>query len=182
LVVSDHGFVRITHKVNLMQPFLHAGLVQADGSWKAQVWSGSGMAAVMLHDPADSGIEAQVRELLKTLKADPNNGIAEVLERDAIKQHGAFPEASFLIVMKLGYYALADASSPLLSEIPGTPGSHGFSPDYPEMRASFFIGGSGIARHRDLGLIDMRQIAPTVARLLNVRLPSASQAPLPVGP
>jgi predicted AlkP superfamily pyrophosphatase or phosphodiesterase len=181
LVVSDHGFVRITHKVNLMQPFLHAGLVQSDGSWKAQPWSGSGMAAVMLHDPADSETEARVRELLKALKEDPNNGIAEVLERDAIKQHGAFPGASFLIVMKLGYYALVDAASPLVSEIPGTPGSHGFSPEYPEMRASFFIAGAGIAHHRDLGVIDMRQIAPTVARLLNVRLPSAPLAPLPIG-
>jgi predicted AlkP superfamily pyrophosphatase or phosphodiesterase len=182
LVVSDHGFVRITHKVNLMQPFLRAGLVQSDGSWQAQPWSGSGMAAVMLRDPADSQTEVRVRDLLKALQADPDNGIAEVLERDAIKQRGAFPEASFLIVMKSGYYALADATSPLVSEIPGTPGSHGFSPEYPEMRASFFIAGNGIAHHRDLGVIDMRQIAPTVARLLNVRLPSAPLAPLPISP
>jgi predicted AlkP superfamily pyrophosphatase or phosphodiesterase len=180
LVVSDHGFVQITHKVNLMQPFMRAGLLQSGGSWQAQPWSGSGMAAVMLHDPADLQTQAQVRDLLQAMKADPNNGIAEVLERDAIKQHGAFPDASFLIVMKLGYYALADATSPMVSAVPGTPGSHGFSPAYPEMRAAFFIAGTGIAHGRDLGLIDMRQIAPTVAQLLGVHLSSATQAPLPV--
>jgi predicted AlkP superfamily pyrophosphatase or phosphodiesterase len=180
LVVSDHGFVQITHKVNLMQPFLRAGLLQSGASWKAQPWSGAGMAAVMLQDPADSQIESQVRDLLQAMKADPNNGIAEVLERDAIKRRGAFPDASFLIVMKLGYYALADATSPKVSDIQGTLGSHGFSPEYPEMHAAFFIEGTGIARGRDLGLIDMRQIAPTVARLLGVRLPAASQAPLTV--
>jgi predicted AlkP superfamily pyrophosphatase or phosphodiesterase len=180
LVVSDHGFVQITHKVNLMQPFLRAGLLQSGGSWKAQPWSGSGMAAVMLHDPADSQTEAQVRDLLQAMKADPANGIAEVLERDAIKQHGAFPDASFLIVMKLGYYALTDATSPLVSEVKGTLGSHGFSPEYPEMRAAFFIAGPGIARGRDLGLIDMRQIAPTVAQLLGVHLRSANQLPLAI--
>ena len=180
LVVSDHGFVQVTHKVNLMQPFLRAGLIQSGGSWKAQPWSGAGMAAVMLHDPADLQTVGQVRDLLQALKADPDNGIAEVLERDAIKQRGAFPGASFLIVMKLGYYALADATSPLLSGVPGTPGSHGFSPEYPEMRAAFFIAGPGIARGRDLGLIDMRQIAPTVAQLLGVRLSSARQLPLPI--
>jgi len=182
LVVSDHGFVQITHKVNLMQPFLRAGLLQSGGAWKAQPWSGSGMAAVMLHDPADSQTESKVRELLQTMKADPDNGIAEVLERDAIKQRGAFPEAAFLIVMKLGYYALADATSPLSSDVQGTLGSHGFSPEYPEMRAAFFIAGSGIAHGRDLGLIDMRQVAPTVAQLLGVRLRQASQRPLAVGP
>jgi predicted AlkP superfamily pyrophosphatase or phosphodiesterase len=180
LVVSDHGFVQITHKVNLMQPFLRAGLLQSGGSWKAQPWSGSGMAAVMLHDPADSQTETQVRDLLQAMKADPANGIAEVLERDAIKQHGAFPDASFLIVMKLGYYALTDATSPLVSEVKGTLGSHGFSPEYPEMRAAFFIAGPGIARGRDLGLIDMRQIAPTVAQLLGVHLRSANQLPLAI--
>jgi predicted AlkP superfamily pyrophosphatase or phosphodiesterase len=180
VVVSDHGFVRITHKVNLMQTFLRAGLVQSGGAWKAQPWSGSGMAAVMLHDPADSQVQAQVRGLLQSMKADPNNGIAEVLEGDAIKERGAFPDASFLVIMNLGYYALADATSPLLSELQGTPGSHGFSPEYPEMRAAFFIAGTGIARHRDLGVIDMRQVAPTVAQLLNVRLPAATQAPLPI--
>ena len=180
VVVSDHGFVRLTHKVNLMQPFLRAGLIQSGGEWQAQPWSGAGMAAVMLHDPADAHVEAQVRELLQTMKADPGNGIAEVLERDAMKQRGAFPEASFLIIMRLGYYALADATSPLLSEVQGTPGSHGFSPDYPEMRAAFFIAGPGIAHRRDLGLIDMRQIAPTVAQLLGVRLPAAAQPALAV--
>jgi len=172
--------VQITHKVNLMQPFLRAGLLQSGGSWKAQPWSGSGMAAVMLHDPADSQTESQVRDLLQAMKADPNNGIAEVLEGDAIKQRGAFPDAAFLIVMKLGYYALADATSPLLSDVQGTQGSHGFSPEYPEMRAAFFIAGPGIARGRDLGLIDMRQIAPTVAQLLGVRLKMASQLPLAI--
>jgi predicted AlkP superfamily pyrophosphatase or phosphodiesterase len=180
LVVSDHGFVQITHKVNLMQPFMRAGLLQSGGAWKAQPWSGSGMAAVMLHDPADSQTESQVRDLLQAMKSDPSNGIAEVLERDAIKQRGAFPDASFLIVMKLGYYALSDATSPLVSDVQGTPGSHGFSPEYPEMRAAFFIEGSGIARGRNLGLIDMRQVAPTVAQLLGVRLSAASQAPLAV--
>ena len=182
LVVSDHGFVQITHKVNLMQPFLRAGLVQSGGSWKAQPWSGSGMAAVMLHDPTDAQTRAQVRDLLHTIQADPNNGIAEVLERDAIQQRGAFPDAAFLIVMKLGYYALADATSPMVSDVQGTPGSHGFSPEYPEMRAAFFIEGSGIARGRDLGLIDMRQIAPTVAQLLGVRLSKATQMPLAIRP
>jgi hypothetical protein len=82
--------------------------------------------------------------------------------------------------MKLGYMLISDATSPLVSEVSGTPGSHGFSPEYPEMRASFFMAGAGIAAHRDLGVIDMRQIAPTVAQLLNVHLPAAAFAPLPV--
>jgi predicted AlkP superfamily pyrophosphatase or phosphodiesterase len=180
LVVSDHGFVHITHRVNLMQAFLHADLMESNGSWKAHPWGAGGVAAIMLQQPADDATTVKVRELLQALKADSRNGIAEVLERDAIKTRGAFPDASFLVVMKLGYQVIGDATSPLVSEVSGTPGSHGFSPEYPEMRAALFMAGAGIAVHRDLGVIDMRQIAPTVAQLLNVRLPAATFATLPV--
>jgi predicted AlkP superfamily pyrophosphatase or phosphodiesterase len=180
LVVSDHGFTQITHRVNLMQAFLHADLIQSNGVWKAQPWGAGGMAAIMLKEPFDEATTSKVREFLQALKADPRNGIAEVLERDAIKRHGAFPDAPFLVVMKLGYLVISDATSPLVSEVAGTPGSHGFSPEYPEMRAAFFIAGKGIAAHKDLGVIDMRQIAPTVAQLLKLRLPAATFAPLPV--
>jgi predicted AlkP superfamily pyrophosphatase or phosphodiesterase len=180
LVVSDHGFVQITHRFNLLRAFLQADLVHSDGSWAAQPWGAGGMSAIMLHQPADAATTDRVRELLQGLKADPANGIADVLESDAIKQRGGFPDAAFLVVMKPGYYVMGDATSPLVSEIHGTPGTHGYSPEFPEMRASFFIAGPGIAAHRDLGLIDMRQIAPTVAQLLKLRLPSATQAPLAV--
>ena len=48
------------------------------------------------------------------------------------------------------------------------------------MNAAFFIAGAGIARGRDLGVIDMRQIAPTLAQILGVSLASAKNAPLNV--
>ena len=56
------------------------------------------------------------------------------------------------------------------------------SPDFPEMRSSFFAVGAGIAHHRDLGVVDMRQIAPTVARILRASLPTAKAVPLHVQP
>ena len=41
------------------------------------------------------------------------------------------------------------------------------------MHAAFFIAGPGIPRGRDLGRVDMRDIAPTVAALLGLPLPTA---------
>jgi predicted AlkP superfamily pyrophosphatase or phosphodiesterase len=189
-VVSDHGFTPLTHRVNLYIPFADAGLIQTTAdpdskvpkvsSWKAQLWLAGGMAAVVLHDPADRRTEQEVGELLSTLAADPANGIARIVPREAIKPLGGFPDAAFLIVFKSGYYAGANAVGDRVSEIHDHRGGHGFSPEYPEMRASFFIVGSGIARGRNLGVIDMRQIAPTLAQLIGVRLPSSKAAPLHV--
>jgi len=190
VVVSDHGFTHITRRLNLLPSFMSAGLIEAAvdpqshaaniTSWKAAPWPAGGMAAVVLHEPAEPQTGQQVRALLQSLKANERNGIDAILEGDAIKQRGGFPDAAFLIVMKPGFYVTADPSGELVTELKGTPGSHGFSPQFPEMRAAFFAMGTGIARHRDLRVIDMRQIAPTVAQLLNVKLPAAGLAPLAV--
>ncbi|HEX4758969.1 MAG TPA: ectonucleotide pyrophosphatase/phosphodiesterase [Terracidiphilus sp.] len=192
VVVSDHGFMNISHFVNLAIPFVQAGLVQASvdpqtnafviDSWKAVPWMAGGMAAIMLRDPADHATEQQVRAMLSKLAVDPQSGIAEVLDRGAIMKREAFPDAAFLVVFKPGYYAGAAISGSLVTDIPGNRGSHGFSPEYPEMRASFFASGAGVAHHRDLGVVDMRQIAPTVARILGVQMPTAAAAALNVNP
>jgi len=50
------------------------------------------------------------------------------------------------------------------------------------MRSSFFVLGEGVAHGRNLGTIDMGQIAPTVAGILGVSLPTAKQPPPHIGP
>lgn len=192
VLVSDHGFLTITHSVNLLIPFLEAGLIQASmnpgsrtptiTSWKAEPWMAGGMAAIMLHDPHDEQTRHQVHQLLDTLAANPDNGIAQVLDRDELLKRGGFPDAAFLVLLKQGYYTAASTSGPLITPIQGTRGSHGFSPEFPEMRSSFFAMGTGIAHHRDLGQIDMRQIAPTVARILGVSIETAKAPPLHLQP
>jgi predicted AlkP superfamily pyrophosphatase or phosphodiesterase len=182
--------MNIAHLVNLYIPFLQAGLIQATANpqsaiptihaWKAEPWLAGGMAAITLHDANDKETLQQVRALLDKLAADQGNGIAEILDHDAIEKREAFPDAAFLVVLKPGYYCGPAISGNLVAEVPGSRGSHGFSPEFPEMRASFFAMGAGIAHHRDLGVVDMRQIAPTVARILGVAMPSANATPLNV--
>ena len=50
----------------------------------------------------------------------------------------------------------------------------------PDMHSSFFITGPGIAAGRNLGIIDMRQLAPTLAGELKVALPAAKAPVLPI--
>jgi predicted AlkP superfamily pyrophosphatase or phosphodiesterase len=190
-VVSDHGFVSLTHRTNLFVAFLNAGLIRAAQdadtktlkitSWRAEPWLAGGMAAVMLYDPSDQQAEQEAGKVLAALASDPNNGIARVVSRAQIKQLGGFPDAAYLVVLKPGYYAGGNLTGEIAGSMPGNHGGHGFSPEYPEMRAAFFISGMSIARHRDLGVVDMRQIAPTLAALLGVPLPSAQAIPLHVG-
>jgi len=191
VVVSDHGFLDITHTVNLYEPFLDAGMVTFgkkmghDGettvvtSWKAQLWTAGGLTAVMLHDPADSAVKAQVKGILDKLMADPANGVERILDAKETSERGGFTGASYVIVMKPGYTMGAAMTGPMVVESTGK-GSHGFLPQFPEMHSSFFVMGAGVAKGRDLGTIDMRQIAPTVAGVLGVSLPAAKQPRLKI--
>jgi predicted AlkP superfamily pyrophosphatase or phosphodiesterase len=187
VIVSDHGFARTDYRVNLVLPFIREGLIRLKtgkgeptvASWDAALWPAGGCAAVVLRDPADKATYAKVQALLEKMKADPAFGIARVLEQPEITTMGAFPQAAFLIEMKLDYQPGYDLTGDAVVPMPST-GMHGYLPDNPEMHASFFVMGKGIAAGRDLGIVDMRQIAPTVAGLLGVPLPTAKQKPLSI--
>ncbi|MGI4830168.1 MAG: alkaline phosphatase family protein, partial [Janthinobacterium lividum] len=190
VVVSDHGFAPIHDAVNLYLPFLQAGLIRvgkpAPGStlptitaWTAEPWMASGMAAVMLHDPNDTTTRQQVKTMLDKLAADPASGIDRILTGAEAEQKGAFPGAAFVVLLRVGFYTGSAFTGPLLTPTSGH-GTHGYSPDAPEMQSSFFALGPGIAHGRDLGKIDIREIAPTLAMVLGITLPSAKGKPLAI--
>jgi len=188
-IVSDHGFARVDHLTNLYVPFLEAGLIDADKSaagtphvksWKAEPWLAGGMAAILLRDPADTATRDQVAALLAKLAADPASGIEAVLDHDAAARLGGFPDAAFLVTLKAGYVTGQALTGPLVTPMPGK-GTHGYNPfTTPGMHASFFITGKDISKAKDLGIIDMRQIAPTLAKLLGISLPTADQPVLAI--
>ena len=181
VVVSDHGFAPIHTRINPLILFVQAGLIELKGksiaSWKATLWNADGSAYVMLHDPNDTVTRAQVKALLERMKADPANGIASILSHDEIIARGGDPDAAFLVDWKIGYSAGGDLEGEVVSQIP-VGGTHGYLPDHPELRSAFFAMGGSLSQHCDAGLIDMRQIAPTVAEYMGIQLPEATQPPI----
>lgn len=185
VIVSDHGFADIDKMVNLGAAFVEAGLntLSPDGtsvvSWQAQPWAFGGMFAIMLHDPGDAAVQAKVHTLLQQLAAVPSNGIEDVLDPAAVARLGGVPEASFVVTLRKGYAAGAGLRGDLVTAIPGHRGTHGYNPQTtPEMRASFFAEGANFPPGKDLGIVDMRSIAPTIAHLLGVTLADAKQPAL----
>jgi predicted AlkP superfamily pyrophosphatase or phosphodiesterase len=179
VVVSDHGFAQTEHEVNLMAAFREAGLVQFESpdtqkikSWDATFWPAGGSAAVVLKDPANAEVLAKVKALLQKLASDPGSGIDRILDSQEAQRLGGFSTSSFVINLKSGYKLSANTAAPLVADTPVT-GMHGFLPTDPAMRASFFVMGPGIPRGRDLGQIDMRDIAPTLAGFLHITLAQA---------
>jgi predicted AlkP superfamily pyrophosphatase or phosphodiesterase len=190
VIVSDHGFIATHTAVNLAIPFVAADLIElveppaphaapAISSWDAQVWPAGGAAAIVLRDRDDRGVRERVAALLADLALDVGNGIARVVSGADLAALGGFPRADFVVEFAPGFYLGTALRGDLLARA-ASKGTHGYLPERPEMHAAFFIKGRGIARARDLGMIDMRAIAPTLAQLLDVPLPAAELAALPV--
>jgi len=189
-IVSDHGFARIDHqfsprvalvKSGLMTPNLKRASLQAPAvtEWKATSWGTGGSTMIVLKDRRDPTTRDAVAKLLCDLATDSANGIAGILDRDAIARLGGSGEADFAIDMKPGYSIGAAMDGPLVREIkPG--GTHGYAPTHTEMLAAFLIEGSGIRARADVGEIDMRSIAPTLAKYLGASLDSADLPPLEI--
>lgn len=186
VVVSDHGQLPYKRAFNARIPFVEAGLIDIEKpepgkavrvtGWQADFWGN----AVMLKNPDDAAVKARVGNLLQRLAADPTSGIVRVLDEAEIRKLGGYPGASFLLEMKNGTVLGRSLFGSLVTEFPSVRGTHGELPSNPGMYSAFFIAGKGIRSGHNLGRIDMRRIAPTVAQVLDVKLKDAAQPVLPV--
>jgi predicted AlkP superfamily pyrophosphatase or phosphodiesterase len=167
-VLSDHGFAATDHTFSLMIPFMEAGFVTVkDGrvtDWRAFPKVDGGSAAIVVKDPKD--LDA-VGELLKRLAAKPENGIERILTREEIAKAGGSPNAAFWVDMRINYAVTAVQTGPMAKERKAG-GTHGFAPGHPELLASFFIAGPNVRKHANIGEVDMRAIAPTLAQVLGI--------------
>lgn len=182
-IVSDHGFSPVSKVLWLDAAFVKAGLitlktkdttVEKSGitEWIARPWHAGGSAAIILKNPADTSALTKVRTLLDQLATDPANGVDAILDAPAIAALGGDPAASFWITMKAGFM-VSPTLQPSIVSLVSARGTHGYSPTLPEVASTFILAGEGIPAHRDLGTIDMRAIAPTLAHLMGAPFPSA---------
>jgi hypothetical protein len=115
-----------------------------------------------LKDPNDAETARAVRELLAKLAADPANGIDRVLDAEELHKRGGYPTAAFFVGLKPGWRTTFGLNGPVVSKTARPGGTHGALPDLPDLRASFFLVGPGVPAGKNLGVIDMRNIAPTM--------------------
>jgi predicted AlkP superfamily pyrophosphatase or phosphodiesterase len=174
-VLSDHGFTRTDHSFNIVAPFVEEGLVTMTNkkvtAWRAYPDLEAGSAAIIVKDPKDI---SRVGDLLRRLAADPKNGIAQILDPAQIAAFGGRPDAAFWVDMQSNFSVVATDRPNRVG------GTHGYAPSNPQLLASFFIAGPKIKSGVDLGEIDMRSVAATLAKAMALPFPTADLPALPV--
>ncbi len=176
-VVSDHGFTVTDRELDLNQALFEAGLLQHDDrghvrGWRAATWGQGGSASIVLRDAHDVPARVKVRRLLESLSRLRPSPIDRVHELDPALYPGGSPGEAFTVFLSLDT-RLVDLRRGFVLRGADPAGDHGHDPRRPEMDAIFLVAGPGVPEGRDLGRIDMRDVAPTLAGLLRLRLPEA---------
>lgn len=184
-VVSDHGFASVRHRVYLNSVLARDGFITLGGrekttvvGWNAFAWAAGGSAMMILHDKTDSVTQDKLQALFAKLSMDPRYGIADIVPHEKAIQGGMSPDVDFVVDFKPGYRMAVGFGSPELEDLTQDEGTHGYMNSLEDMHSSFFIEGPGIAKGKDIGLIDMRQIAPTIAGVLGAKLNTVKAQPL----
>ncbi len=182
VVVSDHGFARISRSVRPGILLAKAGLITIDHdrvkNWKAAVAATGGYGYIYVNDSKDSETRRALLEIFLPLANDPASGIRRVYTQEEIRAKGGDPLA-YLALEGADGFALSDGYRGSYISNAAFAATHGYAPERAEMLAALLIYGPAIApgKIEAARLID---VAPTIARWLGLKLDKAEGTALPV--
>ena len=176
IVVSDHGFKGYTRQIRPAVALAAAGLAD-----KVYVLPEGGSAYVYLD-------KSRAAELVpKTIQALAGvEGIDRIITHDGFAALGlAQPDRDpqmyqLLLTAKSGYVFSGATGGPVTAATPQQAGGHGYLASDPEMDVIFIATGRSVRVGANLGRISVIDVAPTIANLLGVPLPTAKGKPIPL--
>jgi predicted AlkP superfamily pyrophosphatase or phosphodiesterase len=175
-IASDHGFEQPARLISPNVIFRKAGLSRPGPRQRAQALSEGGTAFVYLTAPETIAEDrAKVIELLRE-----HEGIAEILKPESfpalhLPDPAKNPQMGDLILVARAGYAFSNESfeDESITEIKFPVGSHGYLASNPKMNGVFVAWGRGIKPGVKLGIVDIIDVAPTIAALFGQKLPQA---------
>jgi len=175
-IVADHGFKAYTKEIRAGVALAEAGL-----AGKVYVMAEGGSALLYVE-------KSQAAELVpRAVKAlEGVEGIDRVITQDGYGAMGLPVPAKdaqmgqLLLTAKTGYSFSGATGGPVTAAAPQQRGSHGYPASDPDMDALFIASGYGVKKGGNLGTIVNIDVAPSIARLLGVGLPTAKGKPLPL--
>jgi len=183
-ILSDHGFFPVNHVIQPNVVLRKLGLIQGSGKAEkrtAYCTAEGGACGVYIIDQSRRDrIAEQLRTELAKLK-----GVQAVFGSDDFARIGQptpqqDPRGADLWLAAKSDYAFSEASGGdrVVVKQAKLTGTHGYLPDQPDMLAMCIVSGPGLKHGTKLGKIRAIDIAPTVASILGIELPTAEGKPV----
>jgi len=177
VVVSDHGFAPYQKIIQPNAMLRQLGLIELDAEdrvTRRDAWcvaQGGSAFLYVLDDDRRAEILEQLVESFEEMKQ-----FVEVLRPDRFTELGTAlpegnPEAPDLILTTVPGFAFKnELDGATIIDAGGTKGTHGHDPRPDYMHATFVAAGAGIQSGVELGLINVVDVAPTIAHLLKLEM------------
>jgi predicted AlkP superfamily pyrophosphatase or phosphodiesterase len=171
VVLSDHGFVPVEKEAAPLVVFAEHGLFArgADGSLTLRrlgaVSAGGSFAVYWLEEPSADD-RRRLTSAIDQLRS--TGAVQEIVDWRQLAALEADPDALLMIEAAPGFEFSDRLEGPVVSDSPKDRGTHGYLPSRAGMEATFIAVGREIPPGKNLGRISLKQIAPTLARLLGL--------------
>jgi predicted AlkP superfamily pyrophosphatase or phosphodiesterase len=177
IIVSDHGFKKVTRYINLNVALKLAGLARANGpnlvECAAAVMSLGGVGCVYVTDPTR---KAELLPKLRKMFGDVE-GIARIIDGKEGPTVGMpSPEddprmGDLILFAKEGYLFNNSAEGEdEVTPVVNYSSTHGYLASDPDMDGIFIATGAGIKKGVQLPRISSLDLAPTIAHLLGITM------------
>jgi predicted AlkP superfamily pyrophosphatase or phosphodiesterase len=174
-VVADHGFKAYNKQIRLAVALRDARLAD-----KAYVLPEGGSAFVYVDRQREGEVRSALQQALKAVEGIDKIMLPEDYAALGLPSPDADPQIGQLFLTAKAGYAFSGATGgPVTAEVPQTAGSHGYVAADPEMDAIFIASGFGVPTLGATDRVANVDVAPSIAALLGIDLPSAKGKPLP---
>ena len=183
LVASDHGFKAVKNHIAPNALLRAEGLLRTEAgkvSGDAWVVPEGGTAMVYVLNPAvKRTLIPKLREMLGKIE-----GVDRVIGPQEFSSLGLpSPEtnqrmADLVLSAKDGYAFIGTHDGEAVRPLTEQTGSHGYLASDPEMHAIFVAWGYGIRRGARVETVRTIDLAPTIAHLLDLRMPNTAGQPI----
>ena len=169
IVTGDHGFVDRHSTLSPNVWLAEAGLIRnlKSGDWKARFYPNGGSAFLLLKDVNDTKTLKRVREILENVPGQYGK-LFKIYDKEEINKRGAVPHSPLAVSAVQGIAFSGSSTGDVLNASEG--GTHGYYPDFQEIRTGFVGYGAGFQKGKVLPIMDLTDIAPMVSNLLGIEL------------
>ncbi|MGY3724446.1 Predicted pyrophosphatase or phosphodiesterase, AlkP superfamily [Granulicatella balaenopterae] len=176
ILLGDHGQFTVKKELHLNQLLVNNGYIWREGGkwkWKAYFQSTGGAAYLRLKEESTEMVEA-IRQLLACIKADYPDAIEGILTSEEMRARHIDESIPLMVEAPVGTAIVETINGYLLEDIEAmgeVRGEHGYSPEKANYHCGFVLSSSELPNAKDVGALQMVDIAPTIAQLLGIDFP-----------
>lgn len=131
-----------------------------------------GSAYIYVKDKTNKTLIEKVKNELERFSLNNNNCIKKIYSSENSKELGFDENCTFMLEATDGYYFINDFTMPIIEKVDGKfdKATHGYHPDTYDNKTFFMIYGNDIKQNFDIGSMNITDIAPTIAKLMNEQM------------